>query len=285
LAVELTRRAAAAGVLLLPPAAAAGVVCHPQLQKKRLNSQNDDKKTERDKLFAEHRQLKDGIRGPSNLAVRACGCVEDAGGGGFCCCSLRTHSGPRCSPTTPRLPHRRHTLRAVPQAVEESIARMEYELTHESMSAEREKMVREKKERAEKNDRPAAMRLAQVCWVSKGTAAGRGVACVSCSLLLPAHRVPHLPPLLPPPPPFPQLSAKIDEAKAASDAIRADIAVLNTRLDSIKAAREVEEKKLQDMRSAQQEARSDIPALNVEKKELWEVRAWVWGWWWWWGHP
>ena len=35
-----------------------------------------------------------------------------------------------------------------------------------------------------------------------------------------------------------QLSSKIDEAKAASDAIRADIAVLNTRLDSIKAARD-----------------------------------------------
>jgi hypothetical protein len=48
------------------------------------------------------------------------------------------------------------------QAVEEAIARMEYELTHESLSADREKMVREKKERAEKHDRPAAMRLAQV---------------------------------------------------------------------------------------------------------------------------
>lgn len=49
------------------------------------------------------------------------------------------------------------------QAVEEAIARMEYELTHESLSAEREKMIREKKERAEKHDRPAAQRLAQVC--------------------------------------------------------------------------------------------------------------------------
>jgi hypothetical protein len=46
--------------------------------------------------------------------------------------------------------------------VEEAIARMEYELTHESLSAEREKMLREKKERAEKHDRPAAMRMAQV---------------------------------------------------------------------------------------------------------------------------
>jgi hypothetical protein len=58
---------------------------------------------------------------------------------------------------------------AAAQAVEEAIARMEYELTHESLSAEREKQIREKKERAEKNDRPAAMRLAQVrrhgcCW-------------------------------------------------------------------------------------------------------------------------
>jgi hypothetical protein len=52
------------------------------------------------------------------------------------------------------------------QAVEEAIARMEYELTHESLSADREKMVREKKERAEKHDRPAAMHLAQVRPVS-----------------------------------------------------------------------------------------------------------------------
>lgn len=151
------------------------------MQKKRLMSQNDDKKTERDKLFAEQRAIKDSIRGPTNL-----------------------------------------------QAVEEAIARMEYELTHESLSADREKQIREKKERAEKNDRPAAMRLAQV-------------------------------------------SAKIDEAKAASEAIRSDIAVLNTRLDRIKAAREAEQAKLNEIISAQQEARSDIPALNVEKKELWEV--------------
>jgi hypothetical protein len=52
------------------------------------------------------------------------------------------------------------------QAVEEAIARMEYELTHESLSADREKMVRDKKERAEKHDRPAAMHLAQVRPVS-----------------------------------------------------------------------------------------------------------------------
>jgi len=151
------------------------------VQKKRLMSQNDDKKTERDKLFAEQRSIRDTIKGPSNL-----------------------------------------------QAVEEAIARMEYELTHESLSAEREKMLREKKERAEKHDRPAAMRLAQV-------------------------------------------SAKIDEAKRESEAIRSDIAVLNTRLDRIKAAREEEEAKLNEIRQAQQDARSDIPALNVEKKELFEV--------------
>jgi septal ring factor EnvC (AmiA/AmiB activator) len=70
-----------------------------------------------------------------------------------------------------------------------------------------------------------------------------------------------------------QVSAKIDEAKAASEAIRSDIAVLNTRLDRIKAAREAEQAKLNEIISAQQEARSDIPALNVEKKELWEVRV------------
>jgi hypothetical protein len=68
-----------------------------------------------------------------------------------------------------------------------------------------------------------------------------------------------------------QVSAKIDEAKAASEAIRSDIAVLNTRLDRIKAAREAEEAKMNEIRQAQADARSDIPALNVEKKELWEV--------------
>lgn len=40
------------------------------MQKKRLQSQNDDKKTERDKLFAEQRTIKDSIKGPSNLQVR-----------------------------------------------------------------------------------------------------------------------------------------------------------------------------------------------------------------------
>lgn len=68
------------------------------------------------------------------------------------------------------------------------------------------------------------------------------------------------------------MSAKIDEAKAASEAIRSDIAVLNTRLDRIKAAREAEQAKMNEIITGQQEARADIPALNVEKKELWEVR-------------
>lgn len=49
--------------------------------------------------------------------------------------------------------------------------------------------------------------------------------------------------------------------------------MLNTRLDRIKAAREAEEAKQNELRAAQQEARADIPALNVEKKELWEVRS------------
>lgn len=40
-----------------------------QLQKKRLQTQQDDHKTERDKLFAEQRAIKDTIRGPSNLQV------------------------------------------------------------------------------------------------------------------------------------------------------------------------------------------------------------------------
>jgi small-conductance mechanosensitive channel len=68
-----------------------------------------------------------------------------------------------------------------------------------------------------------------------------------------------------------QVSAKIDEAKAASDAIRAEIAVLNGTLDKIKAEREAANAKLDAMRAEQQEARSDIPGLMVEKKELWEV--------------
>lgn len=44
-----------------------------QLQKKRLQSQNDDKKTERDKLIAEQRSIRDTIRGPSNLQVGSVG--------------------------------------------------------------------------------------------------------------------------------------------------------------------------------------------------------------------
>jgi hypothetical protein len=40
-----------------------------QLQKRRLMSESDDKKTDRDKLFAEQRAIKDTIRGPSNLQV------------------------------------------------------------------------------------------------------------------------------------------------------------------------------------------------------------------------
>jgi hypothetical protein len=34
-------------------------------------SDSDDKKTERDKLFAEQRAIKDTVRGPSNLQVRS----------------------------------------------------------------------------------------------------------------------------------------------------------------------------------------------------------------------
>lgn len=68
-----------------------------------------------------------------------------------------------------------------------------------------------------------------------------------------------------------QVSAKIDECKAANEAIRGEIAILNVQLDKIKADREAEDAKLQQLRAAEQEARSDIPALNVEKKELWEI--------------
>ncbi|WIA30044.1 hypothetical protein OEZ86_000139 [Tetradesmus obliquus] len=151
------------------------------LQKRRLMSESDDKKTDRDKLFAEQRAIKDTIRGPSNL-----------------------------------------------QALETMLAELEFKLTHESLSAAQEKAMREKKERIERTDKPAVARLAQV-------------------------------------------SAKIDEAKAASDAIRAEIAVLNTQLDGIKAQREEANAKLDALRAEQQEARSDIPGLMVEKKELWEV--------------
>jgi hypothetical protein len=159
-------------------------------------SQNDDKKTERDKLFAEQRALKDTIRGPSNLQVgrltaqapvvwrlpgllRAlCACVHTSPGPA---CAVHHHIQPALKNTTTTNPLH-------PQAVEEAIARMEYELTHESMSAEREKMLREKKERAEKNDRPTAMRLAQVCVrvcvsVWEGGWSGVHVACRRAQLL------------------------------------------------------------------------------------------------------
>jgi uncharacterized coiled-coil DUF342 family protein len=114
------------------------------------------------------------------------------------------------------------------QAIESTLAELEFKLTHESLSAAQEKALREKKDRMERQDKPAVARLAQV-------------------------------------------SAKIDEAKAASDAIRAEIAVLNGTLDKIKAEREAANAKLDAMRAEQQEARSDIPGLMVEKKELWEV--------------
>lgn len=114
------------------------------------------------------------------------------------------------------------------QALETTLAELEFKLTHESLSAAQEKAMREKKERIERTDKPAVARLAQV-------------------------------------------SAKIDEAKAASDAIRAEISVLNTQLDGIKAQREEANAKLDALRAEQQEARSDIPGLMVEKKELWEV--------------
>jgi uncharacterized coiled-coil DUF342 family protein len=114
------------------------------------------------------------------------------------------------------------------QAIESTLAELEFKLTHESLSATQEKALRERKDRMERQDKPAVARLAQV-------------------------------------------SAKIDEAKAASDAIRAEIAVLNGQLDKIKAEREAANAKLDSMRAEQQEARSDIPGLMVEKKELWEV--------------
>eukprot|EP00878_Enallax_costatus_P000507 GHUV01000601.1.p1 GENE.GHUV01000601.1~~GHUV01000601.1.p1 ORF type:complete len:598 (+),score=306.21 GHUV01000601.1:86-1879(+) len=151
------------------------------LQKRRLQSQNDDKKTERDKLIAEQRSIRDTIRGPSSL-----------------------------------------------QAIDSLIQELEFKLNHESLSPALEKSTRERKERAERQDRPAAQRLAQV-------------------------------------------SAQIDECKAASEAIRAEVATFNSQLDGIKAARENEELKLQALRAEQAEARSDVPALIVEKKELWEV--------------
>lgn len=88
--------------------------------------------------------------------------------------------------------------------------------------------MRERKERMERSDRPAAQHLAQV-------------------------------------------SAKIDEVKAANEAIRAEIAAYNSQLDGVKAQLDAENGKLQSLRAEQAEARSDIPGLIVEKKELWEV--------------
>ncbi|KAF8069594.1 hypothetical protein HT031_001711 [Scenedesmus sp. PABB004] len=149
-------------------------------QKRRLQVQSDDKKTERDKLFAEQRAIKDGIRGPTNLAT-----------------------------------------------IETQLQELEFKLTHESLTAAQEKSMRERKDRIEK-DRPALARLAA-------------------------------------------LSAKIDEAKAGSEAVRAQITALNSKLDALKAAREEEQGKLAAQRAAEAETRSDVPAMIVEKKELWEV--------------
>lgn len=151
------------------------------LQKKRLMAQSDDKKTERDKLIAEQRSIRDSVRGPANLA-----------------------------------------------ALDEHIAKLEFQLTHESLTAAQEKALREKKERIERQDRPAVARLAGI-------------------------------------------SAKIDECKAAADAVRAEASTLNARLDEIKALRDAEDAKLKAHREAQQEARGDVPALTQEKKDLWEL--------------
>lgn len=114
------------------------------------------------------------------------------------------------------------------QAVDALIQELDFKLNHESLSPAQEKSTREHKERAERHDRPAAQRLAQV-------------------------------------------SAEIDQCRAASDAIKAEIAALSSQLDGISAARAAEDAKLQAMRAEQAEARSDVPALIFEKKEQWEV--------------
>lgn len=67
------------------------------------------------------------------------------------------------------------------------------------------------------------------------------------------------------------MSAQIDDVKAASEAIRAEVNALNLQIDGVKAAREAESAKLDALRAEQAEARSDVPGLIVEKKELWEV--------------
>lgn len=60
------------------------------MQKKRLMSQNDDKKTDRDKLFAEQRAIKDSIKGPANLQVRLSWCTHTQrcclAASAMCCC-------------------------------------------------------------------------------------------------------------------------------------------------------------------------------------------------------
>lgn len=67
------------------------------------------------------------------------------------------------------------------------------------------------------------------------------------------------------------VSAAIDAARAASDDLRAQIKAVNEQLDKIKSSREAEEAKLAALRASEAEARSDVPALHVEKKEQWEV--------------
>jgi uncharacterized coiled-coil DUF342 family protein len=70
---------------------------------------------------------------------------------------------------------------------------------------------------------------------------------------------------------YSQLQARIDVAKAAVAEIRTQLAALDEQLNGIKAAQDEEKAKIDSLRQKENDQRSDIPGLIVERKECWEV--------------
>jgi len=70
---------------------------------------------------------------------------------------------------------------------------------------------------------------------------------------------------------YSQLQARIDTAKAAVAELRTQMTALDEQLNSIKAAQDAEKAKMDSLRQKENDQRSDIPGLIVERKECWEV--------------
>ena len=142
----------------------------PQRGKQRLQAEDGDKRTEREKLLSELRTLRDGAKGPMNIEALEAKVAECAGralsgaGGAQALVALQRPAGQerhslallsrqrgdgRCACG----PQRRS--RAPPC---ETARRLEFKLTHESLSAMDEKRLREQKERLERTERPNAVR-------------------------------------------------------------------------------------------------------------------------------